>query len=72
MGMPFIPRWAEKELSKSAITGEDLAELHLLRNFYRRWVWLHQIPNDKLHRREQEIAAEQLTAAANAVKQLHG
>lgn len=47
------------------------AELSMLRTFYGRWTELHSIPRDRLHRRQQEVAAQEMVDAHNALKNFY-
>lgn len=38
----------------------DLAEFHVLQQFYEVWEALHAIPNDKLHKKQKEEAARKI------------
>lgn len=43
-------------------------EVEFLREFYTAWVTLHKIPRDKIHRGQQERAAQELVDAAHQLK----
>lgn len=64
----FIPAWAEAEFAPKRAALDNSAELDLLREFYDCWRALHALPNDKLHRRQKERAAQSLVDAADCVK----
>jgi len=72
----IIPAWAEKELgAKQHVDAEELhelrsyaSELMLLRYFYESWEALHKIPRDKLHRTQQEEAAQRLVGSAHTIR----
>lgn len=46
-------------------------EMDMLREFYRSWIALHTIPKDKLHRRQQEAAAQLLVDNAHTLKNFY-
>lgn len=46
-------------------------ELILLRTFYGKWTEFHSIPRDRLHRRQQEVASQEMVEAHNALKLLY-
>jgi hypothetical protein len=43
-------------------------DLVLLRAFYSTWTEFHSVPRDRLHRRQHEIAAQEMVDAHNALK----
>ena len=47
-------------------------ELSVLRAFYDAWEALHAMPKDNMHRKKQEIAAQNLVDARNAVRTFDG
>lgn len=50
----------------------DLAELQVLREFYKRWEALHAIPRDKMHRKKSEEAAAALVSQAHILRRMNG
>ncbi len=49
----------------------DQAELETLRAFYKAWELLHEIPNDKMHRKQKEEAAERLVQQAHILRRMN-
>jgi hypothetical protein len=49
------------------LTDPIAIELAMLRDFYTKWAGLHSIPRDKLHRRKQEFAAQEMVDAAHTL-----
>lgn len=48
----------------------DLAEFQCLREFYKAWEALHAIPNDRMHRRQKEAAAQHLVERAHILRRM--
>lgn len=68
----FEPAWAEFVLgSKQDLKAHERAELDMLRAFFSRWEAFHAMPKDKLHRKQQEEAIQELYASAQAIRRLH-
>lgn len=61
----FIPTWAEQALVRP--TAFDVAENIALKDFFEAWQHLHSLPNDKMHRRQAEEAAQDLVSKAHLV-----
>jgi hypothetical protein len=49
----------------------DLAEYQMLKQFYEAWEHLHSLPNDRLHRRQAEEAAEALVGHAHVLRRMN-
>ncbi len=64
---PMMPTWAEHQLQSQAHRD---AEIQMHRDFFDAWEALHALPNDKLHRRQAEQAAQKLVDFAQAIKRL--
>ena len=64
---PFMPKWAEHQFQSQA---HREAEILMHREFFEAWEALHALPNDKLHRREAEQAAQKLVDIAQAIRRL--
>lgn len=68
MTEPFVPSWAEQALARPSAF--DIAENIALKDFFDAWQHLHSLPNDKLHRRQAEEAAQDLVSKAQLVKRM--
>ena len=68
MTEPFIPSWAEDALAKPSTF--DVALNSALSDFYEQWEHLHNLPNDKMHRRDSEEAAEELVRRAYVIRRM--
>jgi flagellar hook-associated protein FlgK len=63
----MMPAWAEAQLRGSQHVA---AEHALLREFFNAWQDLHTLPNDKLHRRKAELAAQRLIDIADQIERM--
>ena len=72
MSQLLIPEWAERELAgQEALKAHAQVELDTLRAFYKAWEALHEIPNDKHHRRQKEEAAQALVQQAHVLRRMY-
>lgn len=69
MSEPFIPSWAEKTLATKK-TAFDVAHYNALGDFYEAWEKMHSLPNDRLHKRELNEAAEDLVRKAHLLRRM--
>ncbi len=69
MSEPMMPAWAEK-LERT--TPNAALELEMLRHFFASWEALHNLPQDKDHRKKAEAAAQVLVDAAQSIYTLRG
>lgn len=69
----MIPAWAERELAQKDAkkAAFDQAELDTLRAFYMAWEALHEIPKDKMHRKQAEEAAQRLVSQAHVLRRMY-
>lgn len=65
-GSPLIV--ADRIAEESAF---QRAELDTLREFYRAWEALHELPKDKLHRKQCEEAAQALVSHAHILRRMY-
>lgn len=65
----FVPAWAERELVRK--DAFDKARFETLEAFYKRWEALHAIPNDKMHKKQKEEAAQALVEQAHILRRMY-
>lgn len=65
----YVPEWAARELERK--NAFDIARMETLERFYKCWEALHAIPNDKMHNRQKEEAAQALVDQAHILRRMY-